>query len=150
MKGGALLEEVGRIQVIALNKTGTLTEGRPRVTDVVPLAPSERQIMSLATALETGSSHSLALAILDHAKAAGAPVPPAADASARGGRGITGRVGGEARVPGLTGRVGRAGPARGGSAPARADPPIRRQDGVGVARGRRGRGSDRDARRALG
>ena len=96
MKGGAVLKQIGRTKAIALDKTGTLTEGRPRVTDIVPLARSERQVLSLAAALETGSSHPLASAILERAKAAGAPVPPAADASALSGRGVTGRVGGEA------------------------------------------------------
>lgn len=91
-----MLEGLGRLQAIALDKTGTLTMGRPVVTDVVPLTRSEAQVLSLAAALEAGSSHPLALAILERARAARVPVPPAADACAVGGKGVEGRVGAEA------------------------------------------------------
>ena len=94
LKGGAVLEAVGTITAIALDKTGTLTEGRPKVTDVIAVGRSERDVLSMAAALETGSSHPLALAILARGKAVGVPIPPAADASALGGKGVTGRVGG--------------------------------------------------------
>jgi Cd2+/Zn2+-exporting ATPase len=96
MKGGAVLEGLGNIKAVAFDKTGTLTEGRPKVTDIVAIGRSEDQVLSLAAALETGSSHPLALAILGRAKAAGVPVPPVSDASALGGKGILGRVGGKA------------------------------------------------------
>lgn len=96
MKGGAVLENLGKITVVALDKTGTLTEGKPKVTDVVPVSRSEREVLSLAAALETGSSHPLAAAILAKAAEANAPVPPAADAGAVGGKGVRGRVGGVA------------------------------------------------------
>ncbi|MGO4526353.1 heavy metal translocating P-type ATPase [Microvirga sp. 2MCAF35] len=94
MKGGAVLETLGTITVAALDKTGTLTEGRPKVTDVIPVGRSEREVLSLAAALETGSSHPLATAILAKAAEAGVPVPPAANAGAVGGKGVTGSVGG--------------------------------------------------------
>jgi Cd2+/Zn2+-exporting ATPase len=94
IKGGAILESVGSITAIAMDKTGTLTEGKPKVTDVVAVGRGERDVLSLAAALETGSSHPLAVAILAKAKAEAVPVPPAADASAIGGKGIVGRVGG--------------------------------------------------------
>jgi Cd2+/Zn2+-exporting ATPase len=77
-----------------MDKTGTLTEGKPKVTDVVAVGRSERDILSMAAALETGSSHPLAVAILARAKADAVPVPPAAEASAIAGKGIVGRVGG--------------------------------------------------------
>jgi Cd2+/Zn2+-exporting ATPase len=96
MKGGAVLEQVGRVTVAAFDKTGTLTEGRPVVTDVVPLARSERDVLSLAAALESGSSHPLARAILAKAAEAGVPVPPAAKLGAVAGKGVTGSVGGMA------------------------------------------------------
>ncbi|MEG9525485.1 MAG: cadmium-translocating P-type ATPase [Hyphomicrobiales bacterium] len=96
MKGGTVLEGLGAIKAVAFDKTGTLTEGRPKVTDIVAIGRSEDQVLSLAAALETGSSHPLALAILGRAKAAGVPVPPVSDASALGGKGILGRVGGKA------------------------------------------------------
>ncbi len=94
LKGGAVLEALGSIKTMALDKTGTLTEGRPVVTDVVAMGRRERDLLSLAAALETGSSHPLALAILARAKADGVPVPPAADAASVAGEGVVGRVGG--------------------------------------------------------
>ncbi len=94
LKGGAVLESVGTITAIALDKTGTLTEGKPKITDVVAVGRSERDVLSMAAALETGSSHPLAQAILARAKSESVPVPPAADASAVRGKGVVGRVGG--------------------------------------------------------
>lgn len=94
MKGGAVLESLGKITMAAFDKTGTLTEGRPKVTDVIPGGRSEREVLSLAAALETGSSHPLATAILAKAAEAKAPVPPAANAGAVGGKGVIGSVGG--------------------------------------------------------
>ncbi|UVK37899.1 cadmium-translocating P-type ATPase [Mesorhizobium sp. AR10] len=95
MKGGAVLEGLGKVTAVALDKTGTLTEGKPVVTDVVAIGISEKEVLSLAAALETGSSHPLALAILRKAKADRVPVPPAAEAKALGGKGVVGRVGGK-------------------------------------------------------
>jgi Zn2+/Cd2+-exporting ATPase len=94
MKGGAVLESLGKITMAAFDKTGTLTEGKPKVTDVIPVTRSEGEVMSLAAALETGSSHPLATAILAKAAEMGVPVPPAANGTAIGGKGISGSVGG--------------------------------------------------------
>jgi Zn2+/Cd2+-exporting ATPase len=94
MKGGAVLETLGKITTAAFDKTGTLTEGKPQVTDVVPVARSEKDVLSLAAAVETGSSHPLATAILARATAAGVPIPPAADMATVAGEGVIGRVGG--------------------------------------------------------
>jgi Zn2+/Cd2+-exporting ATPase len=94
MKGGAVLENLGKITMAAFDKTGTLTEGKPKVTDVIRVGRSEREVLSLAAALETGSSHPLATAILAKAAEAKAPIPPAANAAAVGGKGVTGSVGG--------------------------------------------------------
>ncbi|MCJ2134242.1 HAD-IC family P-type ATPase, partial [Methylobacterium sp. J-026] len=74
--------------------TGTLTEGKPVVTDVLAFGRSEREVLSLAAALEAGSSHPLAKAVLAKAAEAGAPMPPAFGSKALGGKGITGNVGG--------------------------------------------------------
>lgn len=69
IKGGIYLEQMGGIQAIALDKTGTLTVGRPAVTDVVPLgAKSETEVLMLAAALERWSEHPLAQAIVNKAK----------------------------------------------------------------------------------
>lgn len=95
LKGGAVLEATRTVTAVAFDKTGTLTAGKPVVTDIVALGLDERQVLSMAAALEAGSSHPLALAILSRAKADGVPVPPLADAKAIGGKGVTGRIGGE-------------------------------------------------------
>jgi Cd2+/Zn2+-exporting ATPase len=95
VKGGAVLETLSKITAAALDKTGTLTEGKPKVTDVVGFGRSDGEVLSLAAALENGSNHPLALAILDRAKANQAAVPPSTDAKAVAGKGVTGVVGGE-------------------------------------------------------
>lgn len=96
IKGGATLEQLGTLTTIAFDKTGTLTLGKPVVTDLVPGTLDERQILSLAAALEAGSSHPLALAILGRAKSDKVPIPPAGEARAISGKGVTGTVGGQA------------------------------------------------------
>lgn len=95
LKGGAVLEGLRKITAIAFDKTGTLTEGKPVVTDIVAIGRDERQVLALAAALESGSSHPLALAILARAKADKAPIPPTFGARAIGGKGVAGKVGGE-------------------------------------------------------
>lgn len=95
LKGGAVLEGLRKITAVALDKTGTLTEGKPVVTDIVAIGRSEKQVLSLAAALEAGSSHPLALAVLARAKADNAAIPPAFGAKAVAGKGVTGTVGGE-------------------------------------------------------
>lgn len=94
IKGGAILERAGKVNAAAFDKTGTLTVGKPVVTDVRAFGIPERQALALAAALETGSSHPVAFAILDHAKKVGAPNRPAADVTLLAGRGMAGRVGG--------------------------------------------------------
>ena len=95
LKGGAVLEGMRRVTTVALDKTGTLTEGNPKVTDIVGVCRSEANILSLAAALEAGSSHPLALAILGRAKADGAPITPANKAKVIAGKGVSAKVGGE-------------------------------------------------------
>ena len=96
LKGGAVLENIGKITAAAFDKTGTLTEGKPQVTDVAGFGRSEAEVLRLAAALETGSSHPLAKAILDRAAKDSINVPPIADAMAMGGKGITGKADGAA------------------------------------------------------
>jgi Cd2+/Zn2+-exporting ATPase len=95
VKGGAVLEKLRTVTAIAFDKTGTLTEGKPKVTAVVAFARSEARVLSLAAALESGSSHPLADAILAHAAEKGVPVPPVRNARAIPGKGVSGVVGGE-------------------------------------------------------
>nr|CAD6630059.1 heavy metal translocating P-type ATPase [Rhizobium sp. Khangiran2] len=89
MKGGAVLEGLGKLTAIAFDKTGTLTEGKPKVTDVMPFGRKADEILRYAAALEMGSSHPLALAVLDRADEDGIAVPTATDAKALGGKGVT-------------------------------------------------------------
>ncbi|WP_214474428.1 heavy metal translocating P-type ATPase [Mesorhizobium sp. dw_380] len=91
MKGGAVLEGFRRITAVAFDKTGTLTAGKPVVTDIVAYGRDKRGVLALAAALEQGSSHPLATAILDKAKADKAPVLAA---KAISGKGVEGSVGG--------------------------------------------------------
>lgn len=95
IKGGAVLESLRHVSAVAFDKTGTLTCGTPEVTDVVAFCRPEKQVLSLAAALESGSSHPLALAIVERARSAGAPIPPAAETKAIAGKGVEGLVGGE-------------------------------------------------------
>jgi Cd2+/Zn2+-exporting ATPase len=96
LKGGAVLENIGRITVAAFDKTGTLTEGKPKVTDVIGFGRSAADVLRLAAALESGSSHPLATAILARAKADNVTVPVAEGGEAIGGKGVTGRAEGVA------------------------------------------------------
>lgn len=94
MKGGVVLENLGKITAVALDKTGTLTAGKPQVTDVIGFGRPDAEVLRLAAALETGSSHPLAKAILDRARAAGVFPPSAANSKAIGGKGVLGAVDG--------------------------------------------------------
>ncbi|MFG1479123.1 heavy metal translocating P-type ATPase [Xanthobacter sp. V4C-4] len=96
LKGGAVLETVRKVTTVCFDKTGTLTEGKPKVTDLLPLALPAAEVLRLAAALETGSSHPLARAILEQAAADGIAVPAAEEAKALGGKGVTAQVDGRA------------------------------------------------------
>src|SRR5690606_28960258 len=68
IKGGAHLESIGRLSALAVDKTGTITEGKPRVQSVEPLgAASEDEVLRLAAAVDVHSSHPLANAVVAHA-----------------------------------------------------------------------------------
>ena len=89
IKGGNALETIGKVRAIAFDKTGTLTEGKPRVTEVLAIdAKSEQEVISLAAAVETGSNHPLAKAIVGRAEETGIAIPAAVDASATPGKAV--------------------------------------------------------------
>ena len=94
IKGGAVLETLGGLKTVAFDKTGTLTVGKPRVTDVEGVSAATEDTLRLAAALETGSSHPVAKAILAEAAARGLAVPAGATITTISGRGITGEVDG--------------------------------------------------------
>ncbi|MDQ1253571.1 MAG: Zn2+/Cd2+-exporting ATPase [Euryarchaeota archaeon] len=75
IKGGMYLEEAGALSVVAFDKTGTLTEGKPHVTDIIPVdGLPNQEFLSIASAIESRSEHPLAEAIVNYAKEHGAKV----------------------------------------------------------------------------
>ncbi len=92
-KTAALLETAGRVQIVALDKTGTITSGEPRVTDVLPAqGVTEGELLSLAAALEAKSEHPLARAVMAHAEAQNAFVAEVEGFRALPGNGLTARL----------------------------------------------------------
>lgn len=97
VKSGLHLETPARLKAVAMDKTGTLTEGRPRVVEVVPVGErSEAEVLALAAALEARSEHPIARAILKRAEEMKVPFAPADAVQAVTGKGVTGTVGGRA------------------------------------------------------
>ena len=95
IKGGAALESLGSVRTIAFDKTGTLTEGKPQVTAIVPLgALDENRLLATAAAIELGSSHPLALAIVAAAEQRQLPLPQASAQRALAGSGVEAEVSG--------------------------------------------------------
>ena len=95
IKGGVFVEAPARLRAVALDKTGTLTEGRMAVAEVVPLnGHTEAELLERVAALEGHSTHPLARAILGYAKERGVTVPAAEEFRILPGKGAAGRVGG--------------------------------------------------------
>jgi Cu+-exporting ATPase len=91
------LERMARVDTLVVDKTGTLTEGAPRLTDSVGLGGTEEaEVLRLAAALEKGSEHPLAEAVLAGAEEREVEIPEAADFEAITGKGVRGRVEGRA------------------------------------------------------
>ncbi len=96
IKGGVFIEIVGHLKAIALDKTGTLTFGRPEVQEVIPLSNhTTEQLLATAAALEANSEHPLAKAILQKAELHNIAVKAAEDFQAIKGKGAEGRVDGQ-------------------------------------------------------
>ena len=91
-KTAAALEETGRVNIVALDKTGTITAGEPRVTDILPASGvSEEALLRAAAALENKSEHPLAKAIMKKAGEAGITAGDVSDFQALPGNGLTGK-----------------------------------------------------------
>ncbi|MEH0387585.1 zinc/cadmium/mercury/lead-transporting ATPase [Vibrio mimicus] len=95
IKGGAALEQLGKIETIAFDKTGTLTEGKPQVTDLIPYQGWDGlTLLARAAAIEMGSHHPLATSLVAKAQITGCEIPDAEERTALVGRGISGRIDG--------------------------------------------------------
>ena len=100
-KTAVSLEQTGKVQIVALDKTGTITRGEPSVTDLVPAeGVSERELLQLAYALEQKSEHPLAKAILQRAQQEQVEAQEVEDFSALPGNGLSARLGGARLVGG--------------------------------------------------
>jgi Cd2+/Zn2+-exporting ATPase len=92
IKGGIYLEEMGALNAIAFDKTGTITKGEPTVTDIIPIGSlSDNRLLEIAASIEALSEHPLAISIVKAAKSRGLKVTPTENYKAitgRGGQGI--------------------------------------------------------------
>ncbi|MCU6412450.1 Zn(II)/Cd(II)/Pb(II) translocating P-type ATPase ZntA [Enterobacter cloacae] len=95
IKGGAALEQLSQVQQVAFDKTGTLTVGKPQVTGVYPQDIDEDELLALAAAVEQGSTHPLAQAIVREAQSRGLAIPTATAQRALVGSGIEADIDGK-------------------------------------------------------
>ncbi len=97
VKGGAALEALARMKALAVDKTGTITVGKPGVSAVHRVdAASEEEILRIAAAIDIHSTHPIARAVVEHAQARGLTLPRAEDYRAHGGQGAEATVEGHA------------------------------------------------------
>lgn len=95
-KTSEALENAGKIDIAVMDKTGTITEGKPRVTDMVPAeGVSEKELLEKAYALEVKSEHPLALAVVDYGKQKSVKALPLTDFKVLSGHGLEGNLGGK-------------------------------------------------------
>lgn len=95
IKGGAHLETIGRLKALAVDKTGTITQGKPRVTGVILLSDiNDKEVLRRAAAVDQSSSHPLAQAVVEAAKAQGISPPPATKYRSLTGRGASADIDG--------------------------------------------------------
>jgi Cu+-exporting ATPase len=96
IKSAEALERMEKVNTLVVDKTGTLTEGKPKVTAIVPaVGLSESEILPLAASLEQSSEHPLAAAIVTAAKGRKASIQQATDFTSVTGKGVTGKIGGQ-------------------------------------------------------
>lgn len=95
-KTSEALEDAGKIDIAVMDKTGTITEGKPRVTDMVPAeGVSEKELLEKAYALEVKSEHPLALAVVDYGNRKSVKALPLTDFQILSGHGLEGNLGGK-------------------------------------------------------
>lgn len=95
IKNAEALEKLEKVQTIVVDKTGTLTMGKPRVSEITPIAPwTENSLLALTAAVEQNSEHPLASAIIQEAKQRSLPLPKATDFFSLTGKGIGAHVDG--------------------------------------------------------
>ncbi|MDD5939244.1 MAG: heavy metal translocating P-type ATPase [Lachnospiraceae bacterium] len=100
-KTAEALQETGNVQIIALDKTGTITKGEPQVTDILPAdGMSSEELVRLSAGLEAGSEHPLAKAVMKYAEEKNIKAVPAADFTALPGNGLKGTVEGAKMIGG--------------------------------------------------
>jgi P-type Cu+ transporter len=130
VKNAEALELMEKIDTLVVDKTGTLTEGKPRLVGVVPAGPiAEDELLRLAASLELGSEHPLAAAIVAGAEARGLKVAPVTDFVSSSGKGVIGIIDGRRVAVGNTALLASLG-IEPGDLPERAD--ALRQEGQGV------------------
>ncbi|MGW5213427.1 heavy metal translocating P-type ATPase [Streptomyces sp. NPDC004051] len=108
VKSAVVMERLGQIDAVALDKTGTLTEGTPYVTDIRPLSGStltEDEVLALAASAEHPSEHPLARAVVDAARERGLPLADAEDFTSTPGQGVTATVAGRTVQVGVPARM---------------------------------------------
>ncbi|MFF8913187.1 heavy metal translocating P-type ATPase [Streptomyces sp. NPDC015032] len=108
IKSAVVMERLGQIDAVALDKTGTLTEGTPRVTDIRPLpasGPTPDDLLTLAAAAEHPSEHPLARAVTEAARTRGLALPTAKDFTSAPGAGVTATVDGRTVAVGSPARL---------------------------------------------
>ncbi len=95
-KNATAMEILGKTKIIALDKTGTVTEGKPRVTDIIPSTDSdEKELITLAAAIEAGSEHPLARAVMDYGKENDITIPEVIGFENMPGNGVCGYIDGK-------------------------------------------------------
>ena len=100
-KTASALEQTGKVKIVALDKTGTLTEGKPRVTDILPQdGVTETELLIYAAVLEQKSEHPLAKAILEEAKASNCTLPESENFEIKAGSGLSAMLDGKTLVGG--------------------------------------------------
>jgi P-type Cu+ transporter len=110
VKNAEALEVLSKVDTVVVDKTGTLTEGRPKVVAIIPAADeNDREVLRIAATMERASEHPLAVAVLGAAKERGIAAGVISDFQSRTGEGITGTVDGRSAALGNRGLLGKLG-----------------------------------------